>query len=107
MIIREYFKNKQCLTYPNVKTMRCFSNIQDCVTNIIRKDSTKLHKKTYIRTVLSVIIDYSFINCQDHKNDIIEKLENISINLFLYNWCKDTNKLLSGHRSDFDSKDEI
>ncbi|KAL0881407.1 hypothetical protein ABMA27_001275 [Loxostege sticticalis] len=105
--IREFFDNKKCLTYPSQALLKCFSHIQDVVIRIIQNDSRKNNIQAYIKTILSIVIDYSFINCVEHKADIIKKLENVSLNLFIYNWCKDTNKILAGSRSDYDSRDEV
>lgn len=61
----------------------------------------------YIKTILTIVIDYSFITCKEHKIEMIKNIENVSTNLFLYNWCKDTNKILNGTRTDYDTEDVI
>lgn len=104
---REYFKNKFCLTYPSHTLIECFSKLQDVVTYIIKKDCKKKNIRQYIKTIFSIVIDYSFIKCPEHKSEIISKIEELSINIFIYNWCRDSNKILNGLRTDFDEGDKI
>ncbi|KAF9405327.1 hypothetical protein HW555_013897 [Spodoptera exigua] len=104
---REDFKNKTSLTYPSISLIKCFSNIQDIVTGIIRKDCKKKNIRQYMKTILSVVLDYSFIKCKEHKVQLISKIEDLCINLFIFSWCKDTNKLLCGSRKDYDAEDKI
>lgn len=53
------------------------------------------------------MINYDFINCKEHKGEIVNMMENLCIILFLCNWCKDTNKLLNGRRSEYDLDDVV
>lgn len=105
--VREYFENKTCLTYPSLTLIKCFSNIQDVVMGILRKKSDINNLMQYMKTILSIVIDYSFIKCNEHKQEVILKIEQITLNLFVYSWCKNTNKLLSGSRTDYDENDVI
>lgn len=61
----------------------------------------------YIKTILSIVIDYSFIKCEKHKIEVILKIEQLVLNLFVYNWCKNTIKLLTGPRTDFEQNDVV
>lgn len=101
-VIKDFFKNKRCLTYPSHELIQCFSNIQDVVNKILQNNPTRQNIKQYTKTIFAIVIDYSFLKCNQHKAEIIKHLEEISTNLFIFTWCKDTNKILTGSRVDFD-----
>lgn len=105
--VREHIKNKRCLTYPKTDLIECFSIIQETVMYMLKKDCTRQYIRLYIKTILATNVNYNFIKCNTHKNDLILKLEDICINFFLCNWCKDVNRLLKGVRSDYDQNDSV
>lgn len=104
---REHMFYKKCLTYPSHDFIKRFSDMQDLITHIIKSDSTKPQIKTYIKTVLHVILEFNFVKCSVHKKECIEYIFDLACNFFLCNWCREVNKILSGRRNDYDVLDVV
>lgn len=57
---------------PVVVTCAVIHNIiQDVVICILRKDSKKDNIGQFIKTIFSVLMDYKFIQCEEHKKEIL------------------------------------
>lgn len=96
--IREHIGNKKYLTYPSLQLMNCFSDIQDVVTFILKDTCEKQEIKNYLKTVLRIYLDFNFLKCPQHKIACEEFILDLSCRFFLFNWCRDLNKILNGSR---------
>lgn len=105
--MREYNKSKRWLTYPSNNLVECFSAVQDVAINIIRSGTNINNLKKHILTVLCIMINSNFVKCEKHKTKVIDFIFDLSSRFFICNWCRDSNKLLNGTRSDFDQEDDI
>lgn len=91
---KQYTQKK--LTYPAEPIVRYFGTIFD---------ETKLYleQKPHIPNLSQNIEDsikkkcsFEHISCQNHKDEVIHALLNISIRLCIHNWCSIINKILKG-----------
>lgn len=105
--IKEFSKNKSRLKYPNDGIVRLVSEIHDVTYNILKKRSWNKSLKAYIKTILYVVIDTSFLNCTTHKKELTEFIFDYCSRFFIFNWCDDTNKLLRGDKCDTDESDPV
>lgn len=105
--LREYKKGKTYLTYPSSKLVIIFSKIQDVITHIIKKNPMSPNIKVLLKTYLYTELDFDFLDCEMHKSQVIEIILELSCNFFIYNWCRDVNKIINGTRLDLDDSDTI
>lgn len=103
--VREYNKNRAYLTYPSEELVQAFSNIQDIVHNIIKTKSSMYNIFNYIKVILMARLDLRFLTCDIHAVNLREQILNSSCMIFLYNWCRDINKIIAGKKIDYDSQD--
>lgn len=101
---REY-ANKKWLCSPSDSLLNCVSNLQDINYAIIKTCLEKNHLKELIKTVLFMHIQFDWIKCELHKEKIIDFLINISCRFFIYNYCKEINKILLNRRECDDDTD--
>ncbi|CAH2100962.1 unnamed protein product [Euphydryas editha] len=105
--MRDYSLENKYLTYPTEEAMECFSKQRDMVTYIIRNHVNVGQIKNYMKTILCTVCDYNFIKCLEHKNLIIAEMQDLLCRFFLYNWCKDTNKIIKGIRTHYEVNDRV
>lgn len=101
---REY-ANKKWLCSPSDSLLNCVSNLQDINYILLQKHLRIKHIKELIKTIVLLHLDFSFIQCAIHKENIIDFLLKISCRFFIYNYCKDINKILTNKRDCDDNMD--
>lgn len=102
---KEYKKNKQSLIYPSKAMEKCFIQIQNLVTDILKKDVPKKGLKHKIKMFTDIFVDYPF-NCDKHKIMLKNYFENTVIHVLVYSWCRSINRILSG-KITYHGEDEI
>lgn len=105
--LRDYSLSNKYLTYPSFEAMECFSQQQDIIYFILRDSIDMCNLKMYLKTVLSTICDYNFIKCNEHKNVLVEAMQDLLCRFFICNWCRQSNNVLKGIRSDIEKEDKV
>ncbi|KOB58176.1 Uncharacterized protein OBRU01_25471, partial [Operophtera brumata] len=85
---REY-AGRRWLVSPSESLLSCISGVQDITNEILKK----------------IFLDFDFLKCEEHKNEMIDYVINLSCRFFIYNYCKDINKILIGKRDLNDDED--
>lgn len=101
---REY-AGKRWLCSPTDAVVQCISAIQDITNTIIKECIDQNCTKEFIKTYLITLLEFDFLNCLEHKEEIIQYLVNSTSRFFLYNYCKDINKILNGKSNTYDDED--
>lgn len=101
---REY-ANKKWLCCPSDSLLNCISNLQDINYAVLKENFEKEHLKELIKTIIIMNVDFSFIKCEIHNVKLIDFLTNISSRFFIYNYCKEINKILLNKRECDDDTD--
>lgn len=100
--IKEFCKTKSRLKYPNQGIVCLVSEIHDVAYKVIQRRSSIINLKAYLKTILYVVIDTSFLDCAKHKNALIDFFFDFCCRFFIFTWCNESNKLLRGEKSDTD-----
>ncbi|KPJ19999.1 hypothetical protein RR48_01231 [Papilio machaon] len=103
---REY-AGKQWLCSPSDSLLRCISSLQDINNTILRKNLEKNNLKELIKTIIFSTTEFEFLNCEIHKEKIVDYLVNLSCRFFIYNYCKDINKIICNRRECDDDEDQF
>ncbi|KAJ2938504.1 hypothetical protein O0L34_g12999 [Tuta absoluta] len=101
------FANKKWLCSPSDSLLRCISELQDIIYNTIKENLEKPNLRELIKTMIFMCIDFNYISCEKHKDDLIEFLNKISCRFFIYNYCKEINKILCNKRECDDDEDKF
>uniref|UniRef100_A0A2A4JPP6 THAP-type domain-containing protein n=1 Tax=Heliothis virescens TaxID=7102 RepID=A0A2A4JPP6_HELVI len=80
---REYCKGKSFLTYPKNEFVIFFSQIQDIITHILKKDPSRINLKIYLKTILYTMLDFLLFDCEKHKSTTIDYMLELSC-IFFY-----------------------
>ena len=101
---REYC-NKKWLCSPSHALLSCISSLQDINYTLIKENLEKKHLREFIKTIILMHIEFNFIQCQEHKEILIDYLIKISCRFFIFNYCKEINKILNNKRECDDDND--
>lgn len=103
---REY-AGRRWLVSPSESLVSCISAVQDINNEILKKNLYISNIKEVIKTLILMFINFDFLNCENHKDKLIDYLINLSCRFFIYNYCKDINKILKGRRDCSDDEDNF
>lgn len=101
---REY-QNKKWLCSPSHSLLSCVSELQDINYTIIKENIQKIPLMELIKTIILLHVEFNFIKCKKHKEILIDYIIKISCRFFIYNYCKDVNKILNNRRECDDDSD--
>lgn len=76
------------------------------VSNFLTHDVHVPGVKERIKSLVEIISDSSYIDCEKHRQIVIKYFTDISSNLLLYSWCKSVNRILSG-KYNYEGEDQI
>lgn len=100
---REY-AGRRWLCSPSESLILCFSAIQDINNCIIKHCLFKDNIAQLIKTIILIYIDFDCIECEIHKEKLIDYLLNVTCRFFINKYCKNLNQILSGRR---DSEENV
>lgn len=104
--LKEYNKNKTWLVYPSQNLTISFSQIQTVVSNFLTHDVHLPGLKERIKSLVEIVTDFSYHNCNEHREIFIKYFTEVSVNLLVYSWCKNVNRILSG-KCNYNGEDQI
>ncbi|XP_047027534.1 uncharacterized protein LOC124641571 isoform X2 [Helicoverpa zea] len=90
------YENKRWLCYPKRELFENFAHIEFITYEILKKSKKNTRILEYIKTIVSIHIQWDFISCQTHKEKLIEYLLNKNVLFCINNWCKEVNEILCG-----------
>lgn len=102
---REYLKFKRLLTHPSEELMNLFSDMQDIINNILENKSNIKQIKSYCKTIIYTTCNFNFLKCDYH--NVKDFIVDLTCRFFIFNWCRDVNKLLNGTRIDLNVNDKM
>ncbi|CAK1593758.1 unnamed protein product, partial [Parnassius mnemosyne] len=103
--MKEY-ENKKWLCYPTRALFDFFAQVEHISIEIL-KDRAKNYISKYIKLIMTVNLNFNFLTCLLHKNDLTDYLINKSTFFFINNWCKDVNNVLTGKITFWDVNDPM
>lgn len=101
---REY-AGRRWLCYPSSALIRCISNMQDIINSILTNHLEVNCLNEIIKTSMIILIDFSFIRCHLHSQDLINYLIKIVNRCLIFSYCKNINKIITG-RTQIDDHDD-
>lgn len=107
LISREYQQDKIYLTYPNQNFIKLISEIQDVCDYILINKSDLTSITQYIKLIMYTNVNFNFITCNQHRNELIEFLFDFTSRFFCLIWCRNTNKLLNGTSTEVPLHDPV
>ncbi|KAJ8725324.1 hypothetical protein PYW08_003507 [Mythimna loreyi] len=98
---------KKSLFHPSENFNNLMNEIYHIIITCLRDfpEAILLNKK--IKYLLNCACDYDIITCIEHKEELIECINNLSIKLIIHSWCTGVNRILSGKMTKFDKNDHI
>lgn len=80
--------------------------MQDIINKILITNLERRGLKEYTKTIILLFLDFNFFTCSNHKDKLIEYLINLVCRFFIFIYCKNLNKILSGQK-DIDSDEDV
>lgn len=102
---REY-ANKKWLCCPSDSFINCVSHLQDLNYIVIKENLHNSNLIEFIKTLILIHIDFEFIKCEVHKENLINFLIRLSCRMFIYSYCKNINNILINKRECDDDLDK-
>ncbi|XP_022834717.1 uncharacterized protein LOC111362881 [Spodoptera litura] len=98
---------KKSLFQPSESFNNLMSDIYHVIVACLRDypESNVLNKK--IKYMINCACDYNVISCDQHKEVLIEFINDLSIKLIIHSWCNGVNRILAGKITKFDKNDQI
>lgn len=87
--------NKTWLCYPSELAEKCFHSIQNITKSFLKKNIPKKDIKKSIIVLCDILVEYPF-DCLIHKEKLKACFLDLTINIILYSWCRNINRILSG-----------
>lgn len=100
------YSEKNVLHYPTKDVFEMFLHIETIVNIIMKSISYENNIVSYIKLIVATIVNFSFITCSEHKNELTEYIIKKNVSFCILNWCKEVNKILAGKRN-YDGNDAI
>lgn len=95
------------LCYPTRALFDFFVQVENIITEILKTQSTRSNILTYIKLIVYVNINTTFLKCITHQEHIKKYLIDKSVMFFINNWCKEVNNILTGKIITPDPSDPI
>lgn len=93
---KEYEKDREWLTYPSDCLVACFHDIQNTTIAFLNSECFKKNIKERIIAFIDLFVDFSFMNCESHKDKLKDCFLNTTVNIIIYSWCRTVNRILDG-----------
>lgn len=98
------YQNKKWLCYPSKEIENHFKDIQNIAISFLKKDVPKIGLKSTMLSFTDMLLENPF-KCVRHKNDLNNYFKNTTINVLIYSWCRNVNRILSG-KCKYDGHDD-
>lgn len=96
---------KRSLFHPSEGFVDLMTDVFYVTVACLRDCPESMYIKKKIKLLLSCACDYKIISCKQHKDDLIDLINNLAVNLIIHSWCKGVNNILRGKISKFDKND--
>lgn len=106
-IKKKEFGNKKWLCYPTRALFDFFAQVENICIEILKEHCTKKNISAYIKLIVNINVNLSFISCAVHADNLRNYLLNKSTMFFINNWCKDVNNVLTGKITFWDVNDPM
>lgn len=103
--ISEY-SDKGWLAYPTREIFDCFCQVENITTLVISRTPQRPNIASYIKLIVSTNLDFNFLTCNEHKQNLINFLVNKLVLFCIRNYCKEVNSIMLGKGLCFDRGDE-
>ncbi|XP_045493197.1 uncharacterized protein LOC123692481 [Colias croceus] len=98
---------KKSLFHPSVNFISLMTDIFYITVACLRDCPESKFIKKKIKLMLNCACNYQIISCKKHKGELIDLINNLSINLIIHSWCKGVNRIINGKLSKFDKNDQV
>lgn len=94
---REYKSiKKRKLSYPNEYALRLFSKVIEEANKYLEHEP---HRDNILANIKDAVMSeylFDFLECEQHKNIVLNDFLGFSIRLAVFNWCNIINRILKG-----------